>query len=344
VTAEPPFTEAFASVWTGNELIVAFRPGGNIRFATYNPTHNQWQTLPDPPITITAPFTDSSTFVWTGTTALVWAFQNTGPSTSDGHHRLLSYNPTTKQWARLADPPIDGLIQAHPIWTGRELIVWGGSGQPSTALGQGAAYDPARNHWRTIALGPLSSRENPMITWTGQEMIVWGGLTSSTDRLEGAAYNPATDTWRIMPRSGLPTLELAATAWTGHEMIVYGTPPAGGTLAGGAYNPTTNRWRNLLPAGQPGARDLPAWTWTGRQLIVWGGLQYIHGRQTVSDGAAYNPTDDQWTPLPFPPIAARHSALMAWTGQLAIILGGYGPSQLGASSEPPALHAAAYRP
>jgi N-acetylneuraminic acid mutarotase len=355
LTAEPPFSDAFASIWTGDQLIVAFRPGGSIptsspatlKFASFDPARNQWQTIADPPIAMTAPLTNSSTFVWTGTAVLVWGYDDTGRGdTSSGHHRLLAYNPTTQRWAQLADPPINSLIQAHPVWTGREMIVWGGapgSGSP----GQGAAYDPARDQWRHIATAPLSTRENPMIVWTGREMIAWGGFTANAeashaltaaDRLEGAAYNPTSDSWRALPPSGLPVLSLAAAAWTGQEMLI-DSPPANGA----AYNPTTNRWRHLS-ASPLGPRDGPAWTWTGRRLILWGGLQILGGRQAVSNGAAYDPSTDRWTLLPDAPIGPRHSATMGWTGELAIVIGGYGPSQPGAASEPPAPHAAAYRP
>ena len=101
-----------------------------------------WGAVPDPPIEIQEPFSDSSTFVWTGSTVLVWGYENHGTDTFSGHHRLLSYDPRTKKWTRLADPPIDRLIQAHPIWTGHELIVWGGNFNGENAPGAGCRVRP----------------------------------------------------------------------------------------------------------------------------------------------------------------------------------------------------------
>ena len=345
---EPPMTGAFASVSTGSELVVAFQQSP-VRFATYDPRTDAWGAVPDPPIEIQEPFSDSSTFVWTGSTVLVWGYENHGTDTFSGHHRLLSYEPRTKKWTRLADPPIDQLIQAHPVWTGHELIVWGGNFNGENAPAQGAAYDPSTDHWRAIADAPLSTRENPMIAWTGHEMIVWGGLSNgkatAADRLEGAAYNPTTDSWRALPSSGLPPIELAAVVWTGAEVVVFGAAVGADASAdvGAAYNPTTNHWRDIA-ATPLSPREQMAYAWTGHELVVWGGIGFGGGRQTRDDGAAYDPATDTWRMLADAPLESRWGSAMAWIDDLLVVAGGYGPSAPALSSEPPATGAAAYRP
>lgn len=345
---EPPMTGAFASVWTGTDLVVAFRTT-IVRFAAYDPQRDAWSPIPDPPVEIQEPFTDSSILVWTGHTVLVWGYENHGIGTFSGKHRLLAYDPETKAWQRRADPPLGPLIQAHPIWTGHELVVWGGNFNGEDAPAQGAAYDPGTNKWRGITDAPLSTRENPMIVWTGHEVIVWGGLSNgkatAADRLEGAAYDPATDSWRALPPSGSRPVSLAAAAWTGHEMIVSGIAQGGPPVAsvGVAYNPTTNAWRDI--ASTPlSPREQTAWAWTGHELVVWGGITFTSGRQTLADGAAYDPTTDQWRLLATAPLSSRFMATLAWTGDLLVVLGGNGPSAPGVSLEPLSTGAAAYRP
>jgi hypothetical protein len=342
--ASPPMTDAYASVWIGDELVVAFR-APNVRFAAYDPRLDLWSRIPDPPIEILADFTGDSTFVWsTGQGLLVWGYENHGVSTFSGHHRLLSYDPGTRRWKQLANPPIEPLIQAHPIWTGRELIVWGGNFNGELAPAQGAAYDPATNRWRRIATAPLSTRENPTIVWTGREMIAWGGLTNEQqakpDRFEGAAYNPDANTWRPVAASGLPPMELAAAAWTGREMVVFGWPVTGGSRpdVGAAYNPATNTWRPIAttPLSQ---REQMAFTWTGREMVVSGGLS--SGR-VLGDSAAYDPASNRWRMLPPAPIPPRFSATMAWTGQFVILTGG--SSEAATAPAPGVPGAAAYRP
>jgi hypothetical protein len=347
--AEPPMTGAYATVWTGSELVVAFR-APTVRFAAYDPAHDSWARIPDPPIEILADFTGDSTMVWTGSAVLVWGYENHGNDTFSGHHRLLSYDPGTGRWAQLPSPPIDTLIQAHPVWTGRELLVWGGNFNGEFAPATGLAFDPATNAWTRLPTAPLSTRENPTIVWTGRELIVWGGLTSEQqtkpDRYEGAAYDPETNTWHPLASSGLPPMELAAAAWTGHEMLVVGPAAAGqrGADAGEAYDPTTNQWRAIAPTPLS-QREQMSSTWTGHELIVWGGISYLGSRGTLGDGAAYNPTTNQWRMLPNSPLVSRWGASMTTTPDgLVIVVGGDGPTKPDSGSEPPAPGAAAYRP
>jgi hypothetical protein len=80
-------------------------------------------------------------------------------------------------------------------------------------------------------------------------------------------------------------------------------------------------------------------TWTGHELIVWGGLE---GSTTLGDGAAYDPTTDRWRVIAPAPLSASFSPMMAWTGQLVILAGGY--TSNATSPAPPATGAAAYRP
>lgn len=93
------------------------------------------------------------------------------------------------------------------VWTGNEVIIWGGSEGNKVAgavHGDGAAYDLASDTWRPIAPSPLSPRSRANAVWTGTEVIITGG----TDRhagvgglLSGAAYDPRTDQWRSIPKA-----------------------------------------------------------------------------------------------------------------------------------------------
>ena len=61
------------------------------------------------------------------------------------------------------------------VWTGSELIVWGGFAD-GDYLGSGARYDPEADHWsQTSEQGAPSARAWHTAVWTGTEMIVWGG-------------------------------------------------------------------------------------------------------------------------------------------------------------------------
>ena len=108
----------------------------------------------------------------------------------------LAFNPATNTWRKL--PPM-----AYPrtgfaaVWTGRQLLVWGGLTGPYTAPvlpPHGEAYDPATNQWTALPASPLHGRVVGTAVWTGHSMIVWGGWApngdTSTPYLDGAIYTP----------------------------------------------------------------------------------------------------------------------------------------------------------
>lgn len=61
------------------------------------------------------------------------------------------------------------------IWTGREMVVWGGLSDIFTRR-DGGRYNPISDAWRPVstATAPLP-RYVHVTAWTGAEMIVWGG-------------------------------------------------------------------------------------------------------------------------------------------------------------------------
>src|SRR5437899_445340 len=63
------------------------------------------------------------------------------------------------------------------VWTGSEMIVWGGQG-PITNIG--GRYNPNTDSWTaTSTTNATAARFNHTAVWTGSEMIVWGGYNSS---------------------------------------------------------------------------------------------------------------------------------------------------------------------
>jgi len=86
------------------------------------------------------------------------------------------------------------------IWTGSEMIVWGGY-NGSSYLNTGGRYSPATDTWApggTSLTNAPSARFLPKAIWTGTEMVVWGGAIGSSFGSflgTGGRYSPATDTW-----------------------------------------------------------------------------------------------------------------------------------------------------
>lgn len=264
--------------------------------------------------------------VWTGQELLIWGGESCAGAAcpNDGAPHLgdgAAYNVANDAWRKLADSPLPGREAAATVWTGTEMLVWGGTtGQ--MLLADGAAYNPAEDSWRPLAGSPLSPRTGSAAAWSGREMLVWGGA----DTADGAAYDPAADRWRTIARSPLEGRTASISAWTGSELLVW----AGNQFSdGAAYDPATDRWRTIAAAPVEG-RSRAASAWTGRELLVWGG---DNGRDLVADdGAAYDPTADRWRPLPQAPLGARTAPASVWTGKELVLWGGIGIPGAGVNS------------
>jgi N-acetylneuraminic acid mutarotase len=208
-----------------------------------------------------------------------------------------------KGWRKLPAAPLRSRHSASAVWTGREMIVWGGAwraGNASIWLDDGAAYDPAADRWRKILGSPLAGRSDAFIAWTGSQVLIWGGqrqdsLTGFGDEWsDGALYDPARNTWK--PMAGWPLAE------------------------------------------RFGARAV----WTGKRLIVWGGASASAGKDPppLADGAAYDPADDKWTKLPPAPLAGRIAPLAGARGDAALV--SWGPGELRDGRRVPTADSALY--
>ena len=109
------------------------------------------------------------------------------------------------------------------VWTGSEMIIWGGYDDARGYLNSGGKYNPTTDTWTPTAItNPPSGTRFHTAVWTGTEMIVWGGGNTSFLN-SGGRYNPNTDTWAATSIINAPDGRTAHTAvWTGSEMIVWG--------------------------------------------------------------------------------------------------------------------------
>ncbi len=205
------------------------------------------------------------------------------------------------------------------VWTGNEMIVWGGYG--GTYLNTGGRYDPSTDSWTAIStINAPAPRGGNTAVWTGSEMIVWGGDDGFSVNT-GGKYNPATDTWTATNTATAPLGRIFHTAvWDGSEMIVWGGWNEIELRTGGRYNPGTDSWAATSIASAPSARYDHAAVWTGSEMIVWGGW---NGSNSFSTGGRYNPGTDAWTATSTNNApTARYDHTGVWTGNEMIVWGG----------------------
>ncbi len=314
-----------ASAWTGSQLLVwggdtgrTFgQPMALVRDgARYDLASDRWL----PMSSVGAPSARiAATAVWTGTELLIWGgrvedMQAPPRALSDG----AAYNPAADTWRPLASTGAPAGRSSHAaVWTGREMLVWGGWASGGTPLGDGARYDPVADRWTPMAAaGAPSPRAGHVAAWSGREVLIWGGQTKpwqdadpGSRPTDAAAYDPASGAWRPISSRGVPPpLDDAQAFWTGSEMLLFGVPvgapmptPYHGPLPIGArYDPRADAWSSLPSAGGPwGGRA----AWTGRELVVWG-FSTEKWSSGPGEGALYVPPDVEAPPLPTaPPVA-----------------------------------------
>jgi hypothetical protein len=187
------------------------------------------------------------------------------------------------------------------VWTGTELIVWGGIANDEPCCRRSldvAAFDPTAGTWRQIVPPPRGVTPG-VVLWTGTELLAFSdGMAHHAS----AAYDPAEDTWRLITDPPAPG---SVAFWIGDEAVLVRDPDANDdgypdslNAPSYAYDPATDRWRRLAdgPWGL-GAGWVSGWgtsaVWTGTTIIT----------MTDSDSEdlilvnGYDPAADTWRVL-----------------------------------------------
>jgi hypothetical protein len=116
------------------------------------------------------------TAVWTGSEMIIWGGGSMFVPSGDTPWLLNTggtYDPVTDAWAAITTEGAPSPRQAHTgVWTGSQLIVWGGLTWPlplggSVPVNDGFAYDPVSDSWTPLSPSPLDPRHLHTAIWTG---------------------------------------------------------------------------------------------------------------------------------------------------------------------------------
>ena len=319
----PTSRELHTAIWTGSEMIVWGGEAGihnsNIG-GRYNPSMDSWTATGANNVPAAR---SVHTAVWTGSEMIVW-----GGYFYDGNYHNLNtggrYNPAIDSW--LATSPTNAPEARYfhtAVWTGSEMIVWGGSTFDYIYLNTGGRYNPIADSWTaTNTINAPIARWLHTAVWTGSEMVVWGGHGDSGEFNTGGRYNPITDSWIATNTTDTPIARASHTAvWTGSEMIVWGGWNGPDDLtSGGRYDPVTDGWTATSITNAPAARAYHTAVWMGSEMIVWGGY---HEFTAFNTGGRYNPGTNSWTATSIANApSARFNHTAVWTGTETIVWGG----------------------
>jgi hypothetical protein len=212
---------------------------------------------------------------------------------------------------------LDGPRQrTQPVWTGDEIVIWGGYDEGrNRVFADGAAFNPTNRTWRVLSSSPFNDPgDTTLSVWAGDRVVFvtgnqaaswlpqsnrWerlpdltgakasGKLIWTGDVVIAAGNNVALRlgdaNWRSLPE---PPLRLARVDydWTGTALLVTGA--SAGTVHIQQYDPQRNVW-DSLPASDLSATATDA-SWNGKELIV---VNYDNS------AAAYDPTLRRWRNL-----------------------------------------------
>ncbi len=357
-----------SAVWTGTNMIIWGGTGlspSNTYLALgngsrYNPTANSWTGMSS--VGAPSPRTQH-TAVWTGNRMIIWG----GKNFAEGNTNLLNnftfdyaqqstnsgaaYDPSANTWTATSSANAPVARDSHTaVWTGSDMLVWGGQLSSSTAgynfwwgdyevaddtsflsaANGGARYNQSLNSWSSIPTVPLvanvAERQGATAVWSGTEMLVWGGENFGQLLRTGARFNPVANTWSSITTIGAPAARYKHTAvWDGSQMIVWGgTDSNYNTLAtGGRYNPVTDSWKSISTSNAPAARASHVALWSGTEMLVWGGYQGGLLNPFPAAGGRYNPATDSWRPMNITnaPTSTAETAA-AWSGAEMLVWGG----------------------
>ncbi len=234
-----------AAVWSGSRMVVW---GGVDRTTLsntypaaggrYDPTGDVWEGLST---TSQPPPRGQPSMVWTGTYLIVWGGYTGASPPFTQHNTGGRYDPLADTWqaTTLTNAP-SARYSSFVVWTGSQMIVWGGvSGNSPTLVSynDGALYDPGGDAWTGMSTASApQARVGPPGAWTGTRMIVWGGTnatgSTSTPLNTGGIYDPGANRW-VAPttNNGVPSARGShQMVWTGspfNEMLLIGPDNAG---------------------------------------------------------------------------------------------------------------------
>jgi hypothetical protein len=184
-------------------------------------------------------------------------------------------------WQTVARSPLGPRGGVNPVWTGTEVLVWGGN-RGILFLQDGAAYNPSTQSWRSIASNQWAF-PSTISVWAGDRFVVLA-------KDGGATYAPSTNTWQDLPflRDSVNGSFLGVV-WSGHDILALAQHR--GSISVARYDSSTDSWvlGKAQQATIPPDSAQASVAWTGTELVYWNG---------TNQGWAYTPTEQTWRKLP----------------------------------------------
>ncbi len=242
--------------------------------------------------------TSGEMIVWGGCSkASMFSFPPTCSSFLDDG---AAFQPSSGVWRKIAPAPVgfEPRWRASAVWTGSDLVVFGGEVASGSYAKSCARYDPKLDVWTKLTDPPLDARYDGALVFADKDLIAWGGRSTFVDpawgRSDGARYRAGA--WSLLATASplTPAARYAFGWWLGAgKLHVWSGASLSSALPGGAaYDPVRDEWSAMPTSGEPSARVHPTVVWTGIEAIVYAGrntLSTSDPSSYLADAAVYRP-------------------------------------------------------
>jgi hypothetical protein len=212
------------------------------------------------------------------------------------------------QWRLLPPSPLGPRANVVAVWTGDDVLVWGGyRGNPTAplALQSGAAYDPTTNSWRKVADNQWA-HPGAVGVWAKDRLFILA-------KNGGAQYDPTSNAWHdIALLPGSTGGGFLAAAWSGTTLFGVLAEREVGTIAVARYDNRRDAWtigKSLRRSSRADLNNVST-VWTGKELVVSDGTRSVW---------AYDPTTDAWRALASLTQGAASSSIASIGGKLVAV-------------------------
>ncbi|MEV6304936.1 hypothetical protein AB0M02_36375 [Actinoplanes sp. NPDC051861] len=233
-------------------------------------------------------------------------------------------------WSAAAASPLSPRTAALGLWTGREVLLIGGSDTPpcppnadcardETPLPDGAAFDPATNRWRGIAAPP-----EPLLD--GQGVVV--GETAYVLQDELFAYRVDRDEWTRAP---VPFGEGYRLVAAGDRLVAFLGSEENNHGPDYVYDAAAAKW-DRLPADPLSPAFDRTMAWSGSELVLFDQELVPNPgaeKPSITRAAALDLATGKWRRLPDSEILATGPWLAAGDELINPTLGGGDGGQVG---------------
>jgi hypothetical protein len=216
-------------------------------------------------------------------------------------------------WQAVPAGPLGPREGALGLWTGREVLLIGGSNAPPCPpnascippdvppLADGAAFDPETGAWRKIADSPVPFEwAQGIVVGTTAYLWVPGSIGRPKADVAFLAYRAEENRWQQLPLPpGDPDL-FHGIMQAGDQIVAYAYSDEQGEQPDVLFDPGTSAWKELPPDPLSPSFDR-SMAWSGRELVLFDHELVPNPgseKPALTRAAALDLETGTWRPLP----------------------------------------------